>query len=166
MLSLLPTAAEVRIASRLRPEQVSSAFANVAALDEDIEGRIAEQAAVVERRLLMASAPLAWPLTGSQVQAALPFFSLAQASAWQQDQEGLISLCVKYLGLGDLYDSAGQLNPRYQAEADNYMGRGNRMLDDLCEEVRRVASNANGGADVGGNEVPGSHSGRINSVWY
>lgn len=145
MLALLPSASEVRLASRLRPEQVSVAFPDIAAFELDIEGRISEQAAVADRRLSQAATPYAWPLTQEQVCTSLPLFSQQQAEDWLQDQERLISLCVKYLSVGDVFDSAGQLNVRYQAEADNYMARGNRLLDQLCDEVRRVASGIDGG---------------------
>ncbi|HXI16504.1 MAG TPA: hypothetical protein VNM48_09035 [Chloroflexota bacterium] len=166
MLYALPTASEVRIASRLRPEQVSSAFTGIDALEADIEGRIQEQASYVRRRLMLRSTPLAWPLTSAQVATSLPLFTSEQQQEWRDAEVVGYSESIKTLSLGSLYESAGQLNPRYQAQAEDYYARGMRMLDQLADEVARVAGMAHSGDEPADPALPRSHSGRVTAVWH
>lgn len=140
-LPSLPTASEIRIASRLRPEQVSTTLANDAALESDIDGRIAEQETYVEMRLGTAAAPRAWPFSAEYLQLAFPYYTPEQITALGTRHTEIARLCVKLLTIGDLYDSAGQLNERYQAEAANYITRGEKLLSELISEIQTTVSN-------------------------
>lgn len=137
-LAQLPTESEIRLASRLRPEQVSIALADTTALETDIASRITEQANYVEMRLYQASAPNAYPITDAILSTAYPAFDSDQRASVTTRQAGIAELAVKWLTIGDLYDSAGQLNERYQAEADNYKARGEKLLEQLEGELRWI----------------------------
>lgn len=139
-LPSLPTASEIRIASRLRPEQVSTTLANEAALELDIVGRITEQASYVEMRIGTAAAPRAWPFSAEYLKLAYPYYTPEQITALSDRHAAVARLAVKLLVLGDLYDSAGQLNERYQAEAENYIARGEKLLGELIEEIQGTVS--------------------------
>lgn len=140
-LPSLPTASEIRIASRLLPEQVSVSLANDTALESDIDGRITEQANYVEMRLGTAAAPRAWPFSAEYLQLAFPYYTSEQITALGDRHAGIAKLCVKLLTIGDLYDSAGQLNERYQAEAENYIARGEKLLGELIAEIQTTVTN-------------------------
>jgi len=134
-LPQLPTASEIRIASRLRPEQVSVALADVAALESDIDDRITEQSDDVEMQIEQAASPLAWPFSDDTLAAIYPNYSGDQITGINARQTANAKLIVKLLAIGDLYDSAGQLNERYQREADNYMRRGEKLLEQLIQQI-------------------------------
>lgn len=146
MLDSLPTAEEVRIASRLRPEQVSSTLADVAALEADIDGRIEEQGAYVEMRIAQSAAPEFWPFADGVLAAAYPAYDSTQIAAIEARQSSVAKQCVKLFSLADLYDSAGQLNERYQAEADSYRARAEALLTQLTGELEWQVSQS--GADT------------------
>lgn len=135
-LPVLPTASEIRIASRLLPEQVSVTLANEAALEADIAGRIEEQANYVEMRIGQASAPRAWPLDAVYLSEVYKFYSPSQITAVGTRQASIASLAVKWLTLADLYDAAGQLNERYDAEAKMYRERGESLLAQIVGELQ------------------------------
>lgn len=135
MLDNLPSAAEIRVASRLLPEQVSVALADDAALERDISDRIDEQANYVEMRLGQAAAPRAYPLESDYLAGVYPDYNSDQIATVTARQSGIAALAVKWLTLADLYNSAGQLNERYQAEGDAYRARGENLLTQLSGEL-------------------------------
>lgn len=147
-LPSIPTAAEVRIASRLRPEQVSIAFPDTNAMEADISDRIAEQENYVEMRITQSAAPTAWPFTSAMLGLVYPGYDSDAIIAIGTRQGGIAALAVKLLTIGDLYDSAGQLNERYQAEADNYRARGEALLTQLTGELEWQVTKS--GADAEG----------------
>lgn len=130
-----PSPSDIRVASRLRPEQVSVALADTTALETDISNRILEQSNYVELRIEQVTAPLGWPLNNAQLQQVYPHYDDSQLAGITTKQAALATLVTKLLVLGDLYDSAGQLNDRYQLEADNYTRRGEKLLDQLVEQL-------------------------------
>lgn len=144
----LPTAAEIRVASRLRPEQVSVYLADTTALEADIDARITEQEGYVEMRLEQAATPQPWPFVTDFLSAVYPDYSSVQVTAVITRHNSMAALAVKYFTLGDLYDSAGQLNERYQAEADNYMKRGEKVLDQLVSDFTWIVSQGTSTGDV------------------
>jgi len=136
-LSELPTPAEIRIASRLLPEQVSThSLASDADLEADISDRIDEQAAYVEMRLGQAAAPRAYPLDGDYLANVYPNYTESQIDAVTVRQASVAKQAVKLLTLADLFDSAGQLNERYQVEASGYRTRGEALLEQLVTELQ------------------------------
>ena len=126
-LSQVPTTAEVKSrANPLKPEQVNPRYgitASVplptpeqaeAAYEADIAQRIVEQAIIAEHTLLA-------------------HFTSDEMAAFEDEQNDAVEIAIKLLTVGDLYDSAGQLNERYQAESERMMKRGYALLDALVK---------------------------------
>lgn len=120
-LTQLPTMAEVKDRLNLRAEQVKPLYGGAGAtadqantaFEADITARIAEQATVAEQ-LLLAN------------------FTATELAAFDAGQLNAVELAVKLLTVGDLFDSAGQLNDKYQAEAENMTKRGMDLLKALA----------------------------------
>lgn len=140
MLSLLPTAEEVRIASRLTPAQVNTNYPDTTALEVDIADRIAEKAAEVTGELARAAAPFAWPFTTSQILAAYTGYTSEQATAEIALQNELIKQVVELLALASLYGSAGQMNGRYWEQADRYRAEAKEKLTKLMTSILFVTA--------------------------
>jgi hypothetical protein len=104
-ITALPTAEEVRIESRLRPEQVSPELADTDALEADIEGRIAEYTAVISNKLSGVG-----DTANNQLAA---------------------TLALKKRLLASLYGSAGQLSPAYWEKAKELKAESDEILRDL-----------------------------------
>src|SRR5690606_30261725 len=100
-----------------------------------IQDRITEQSDYVEMRIEQAAAPVAWPFSTDDLAKVYPNHTAEQLAAVNTRQAANAALVVKWLTIGDLYDSAGQLNERYQQEADNYIQRGEKLLDQLIEQI-------------------------------
>ncbi len=153
MLSELPTAEKIRKDSRLRPEQVSVSLANETALEAEIEPIIYAQAEIVEQRLMGAADPLLWPFGDEQISQAYPTYDESQRVETLARHSSLAKEAVRLLVLGDLFDSAGALNERYQAESENYFARAEKLLQMLSGSIEWIAgrngtSNQSTGAQI------------------
>ncbi len=100
-----PTAAAVRIESRLRPEQVNPTLADAAALEADIAARITKYKAVIDRKL-----------------------STVEDTATHQI---IAAEALMLRVLASLFGSAGALNPAYWERAQALKAESADLLDDL-----------------------------------
>lgn len=141
LIDPLPTASELRIESRLRPEQVSPSLADTSALEDDIETRITQQAAVVEQRILAKTLRQPWPFSSEYLETAFPAYSEEQREALGERQQSIAGQVVEYFVLSDLYLSAGQLNEAYLVRSKEYQTRGEALLTSLEVEAALVADN-------------------------
>ena len=131
----LPTAANVRVESRLRPEQVSPAFSTNADLESDIANRIAGKADVVYSKLKRAAAPYSWPYLDTQVTQAYEDQVTANAAIDTNEQKDMASQAVDKYTLASLYGSAGQLNSAYWRRADEYKVEADAIVAGIAEGI-------------------------------
>lgn len=149
-LPQLPTMAEVKSrAAPLKAENVNPLYGGSGAtpsqaetaFEADITVRIAEQSTVAEHTLLA-------------------HFTAEEIADFDTEQLNAVELAVKLLTVADLYDSAGQLNERYQAEAERMQKRGMDLLNALVnrqgvtdEELETAAV------------TPRTHGGTVTVLW-
>jgi hypothetical protein len=140
-IATLPTASEVRIESKLRPEQTDATLASVNAFESYISGLINEQVNVVESYLVAASKPYQWPFTDANILTANPDYDTAEITALQERQQLNATLIVKYFTLSQLYLISGQLNDAYLERSREYKSRGKQLLELLISEVNGISTN-------------------------
>lgn len=104
-IETLPVASDIRIESRLRPEQVSSALSNDTELDADIESRIERHRAELEMKLAGIEST--------------------------EDRQIRATEAITYRALASLFGSAGHLNKTYWEMADRYRELYADAVDDL-----------------------------------
>lgn len=139
LISPLPSPEEVRIESRLRPEQVRADLASESDLEVEIEKRIAENAAWAEGRLVAASKPFVWPLPDGAVRAAYGDYSTEMIEQHRATQQEQAALAVKQRTLASLYRSAGMGHEFYQRLADSYYKDAEITLKALLDDVALVS---------------------------
>jgi len=121
-IDTLPSADAVRVESRLRPEQVSAALANVAALNTDIAARIVKYRAVIEGKL--------------------------EGVATSIRNQIIATEALQLRVLASLYGTAGQLNPAYWERAKELKAESADLIDDLIGSSADVPSNVSGAATL------------------
>jgi hypothetical protein len=131
----LPLASEIRVESRLRPEQVSATLANEAALEADIQNRIAKKVALVESRILESISAADWA---------------AMASDVATRRKSLATEATSLYVLASLYGSSGQLNPAYWERANQYRMEAKELMDALTGDLQSGDSLDTDGAGTGG----------------
>jgi hypothetical protein len=139
-ITTLPTAEQVRIESKLRPEQVDITLGSVNALEAYIDDLITEQASVVESCLTSSALPLTWPFTDDQVVTAFPAYGDDEVEETIARQQSNATLVVKYFTLSALYLSAGQLQESFLERSREYKTRGNELLKTLKAELAHIGT--------------------------
>lgn len=148
MSLLLPTPAEIRQESRLRPEQLS--LKNVAEVDSDIDTRILEQSQYVLTRLSQLARPSAFPFTDAELTTAYPALDSDGRAHVTLRQMTLFKTITRLFTLGSLYSTAGNLQPEYVDKARYFDSRAEAMLKSLEAEVMSISSDNIPGASVSG----------------
>lgn len=141
MLFPAPTTAAVRADSRLRPEQVSTAFTS-ADLDADIAARIGRKVSEVETKIYAAVSAQWWE---------------AQPLEARVRRAGIATEVAQLLSLASVYGTAGQLNSAYWERANQYRAEAKELLDALLLEIartKRAEESGDGDASNGAEYVP------------
>lgn len=105
IIGTLPTAAAVRIESRLQPEEVNLTYAGEAALEADISARITKYNAVVGKKLA--------------------------AVVTSADNQTIATEALMLRVLASLYGTAGYLNTAYWERAQELKAESADLIDDL-----------------------------------
>ncbi len=164
---ILPTPSQVRIESRLRPEQVSTAFATAADLEVDIATRIPRKADIVGSRLRRVAAPYQWPFTDAQLTAAYANETSDIGAADTQEQLELATEATQLYTLASLYGSAGQLNKMYFTRSTEYKDEADAILRNLSDAIKFVRDRLEiqDGRGEARKSNSGTGSATINAVW-
>lgn len=104
-IDTLPVASDIRIESRLKPEQVSDAIADEMEFDADIESRIERHRAELEMKIAGVDT--------------------------SSDKQIRATEAMQYRALASVFGSAGHLNRTYWDMSDRYMALYNDAVDDL-----------------------------------
>lgn len=110
----LPTAADVRNATGLQPEQVSIEIPDMDSLETEVEGRIEKKADLTLGKLSRSASPYGWPFSDAVMQTAYPTYSDEQIEAERDVQAANLTEYVSLLTQDSLFRSARQWE---QAEA-------------------------------------------------
>ncbi len=145
----LPTAEDVRIESRLRPEQVDVDLRNDAQLEADVDARISKKAVFVSGKLARAAAPYAWPFSEDAMKVAYPSYTTEQITAESEYQRAMAKQIVELYALASLFRSA-----RKYADAKEHEDKAKELMLELT-----------GGLDFVKTQQPDNSVGTGVSVW-
>ena len=135
----LPSATEVRLESRLHPEQLRADMEGYTQMDDEIGRRLKTRGIYVLNRLMKAASPVAWPFGCSSIQKRFGLYSQANCDRFNSNQTEQAALAVKFLTLGDLMRSAGQGSEYYQGVANSYFADAENVLKALEMSIQDVA---------------------------
>ena len=131
-----PTVAAIKKRVVLRPEQIDPTYGGVGATAEqavtayeaDITDRIEAQGNVVETMILGR-------------------FTVIEIAAFSDPLLSNVSLAKELMTAGDLYDTAGQLNDRYEEKAQSLFARAKSIIQSIIDLPNPTDT---GGGDAGG----------------
>lgn len=155
----LPSTADVRAASKLRPENFNPLFSSEQ-FDVAISALIVEAGAFVEGQILKVAGASGFPLSEEGLLAIWPAID---APAEITRQNALATSATKYEALSRLFEEAGQLSDQFDEESDRYAARSERDLAQLIGAISEVARQQS--SETTTVRVPPSRSVRISPVW-
>lgn len=134
-----PLADEVRIASRLKPEQVYRDWKE-SDLDADVASRVVEQTVMIEQRLSIKAAPYTFPSTSTAMERAYPNDSETQIDEKLARQTSNLRLAIKLSALASLYRSIPNIEV-FQKQAEHYEERSEAVIKVIEAELEYIAMN-------------------------